>query len=661
MTVQSSSKTARLATAGLVFILTLTISMAALLYLPFVKSMDFFFYDLFMKATDSNHTESIPVSDNITIIDIDEISLSEVGQWPWPRYRIASMIQKIFQENPKAMGMDIIFSEPDRSSLITVARQFQKDFNLKIGFINVPDALKDNDSFFSHIVKQSDIVGARYFYFDHYNKGTVCKNTPFIITDPSEILSPYTAEGVLCNTLKIETRLTSTGFINNQYDTDGLLRKTPLVIKFQGKYFPHLSLALFMKAHEIARAEIKENMLGAYIEAGEYNIPVTRSGFASMLFSRNGFSSQYISAKDILNNDFNPSRIKNKIILIGSSAAGIHDIHHTIFNPHFPGVEVNAVILENIINHKLIVKPDWSDVFTLVVNILTGSVMAVFLYISSGPVILIAGTLTLALILFLSSALSTIYLSVFISPATPLMLTFILFSMFAVIRFAIEKKRAFLWYKQLSDAQQLTMTAMVSMVETRDPETGSHIVRTQYYAKAIAEYLKDKGFFSGILTDEFIKTLFLSVPLHDIGKVGIPDNILLKPDRLTEGEFVTMKMHTSYGSDIISRASEKHQGSDYLDMGAQIASTHHEKWNGQGYPKGIAGEEIPLAGRIMAIADIYDALISRRCYKPPFSHDKAMAIILSEKGNIFDPVIVDAFVSIEQQIKGIAVDFADSA
>jgi len=416
-----------------------------------------------------------------------------------------------------------------------------------------------------------------------------------------------------------------------------------------------------MKAHEIARAEIKENMLGAYIEAGEYNIPVTRSGFASMLFSRNGFSSQYISAKDILNNDFNPSRIKNKIILIGSSAAGIHDIHHTIFNPHFPGVEVNAVILENIINHKLIVKPDWSDVFTLVVNILTGSVMAVFLYISSGPVILIAGTLTLALILFLSSALSTIYLSVFISPATPLMLTFILFSMFAVIRFAIEKKRAFLWYKQLSDAQQLTMTAMVSMVETRDPETGSHIVRTQYYAKAIAEYLKDKGFFSGILTDEFIKTLFLSVPLHDIGKVGIPDNILLKPDRLTEGEFVTMKMHTSYGSDIIYRASEKHQGSDYLDMGAQIASTHHEKWNGQGYPKGIAGEEIPLAGRIMAIADVYDALISRRCYKPPFSHDKAMAIILSEKGNIFDPVIVDAFVSIEQQIKGIAVDFADSA
>jgi adenylate cyclase len=204
------------------------------------------------------------------------------------------------------------------------------------------------------------------------------------------------------------------------------------------------------------------------------------------------------------------------------------------------------------------------------------------------------------------------------------------------------------------------MEAMVSMVETRDPETGEHIVRTQHYARAIAEHLRDTGFFKEILTEKFIKNLFLSVPLHDIGKVGTPDRILLKPGRLTQEEFEIMKLHAKHGRTIITRAAKDHQGSNFLALGSQIAGTHHEKWNGKGYPSGLAGTQIPLAGRIMAIADVYDALISERCYKPPFSHDKAMAIILEEKGNSFDPVIVDAFCQIEDKILEIARAFQDT-
>ena len=659
MKTESTPKTAKIATVVLVVIITLIITMATVFKLPFVKSMDFFFYDLFMKISSSSHVESKSASDRITIIDIDETSLSAVGQWPWPRYRIASMIRRIARENPKAMGMDIIFPEPDRSSLISISGQFQKDFDIKIDFTNVPRALRDNDSFFSHILNQTDIVGARYFYFDHYNKGAVCKGTPFLITDPLGVLSLHKAAGVLCNTLKIETRLKSTGFINNQYDEDGLLRQTPLLIKFQDEYYPHLSLALFMKAHGITKARVNKNLFGPYIEAGQYNIPVTINGFAAMRFNNLGFSNQYIPAKNILNNDFDPSRIKDKIILIGSSAIGIHDVHHTIFNPAFPGVEVNAVIMDNIINNLFIVKPVWTDTFILLFNIVTVFAMVLLFYMSSGPVLLFSGTLVWMVSIFLLSAVSNIYLSLFISPASSILLAFMLFSLFALIRFAMEKRASFLWYQRLADAQQLTMAAMVSMVETRDPETGAHIVRTQHYARAIAEHLMDSGCFSDILTDDFIKILFLSIPLHDIGKVGIPDNILLKPDRLTHGEFIKMKMHATYGSDIIDRAAKKHQGSNYLDMGAQIANSHHERWNGQGYPKGISGDKIPLAGRIMAIADVYDALISKRCYKPPYPHEKAMAIILEEKGNIFDPIIVDAFISIEPKICEIAAQFAD--
>jgi adenylate cyclase len=224
----------------------------------------------------------------------------------------------------------------------------------------------------------------------------------------------------------------------------------------------------------------------------------------------------------------------------------------------------------------------------------------------------------------------------------------------------MEKQAAFTWYQRLSSAQQLTMEAMVSMVETRDPETGEHIVRTQHYARAIAEHLRDTGFFKQTLTDRFIKNLFLSVPLHDIGKVGTPDRILLKPGRLTEEEFEIMKQHAQHGRNIITRAARKYKDSNYLAMGSQIAGTHHEKWNGKGYPSGLSGTHIPLAGRIMAIADVYDALISERCYKPPFSHEKAMAIILEEKGNAFDPVVVDAFFQIEDRIRQIANAFQDT-
>jgi adenylate cyclase len=121
-----------------------------------------------------------------------------------------------------------------------------------------------------------------------------------------------------------------------------------------------------------------------------------------------------------------------------------------------------------------------------------------------------------------------------------------------------------------------------------------------------------------------------------------------------------MKLHAKHGRTIITRAAKDHQGSNFLALGSQIAGTHHEKWNGKGYPSGLAGTQIPLAGRIMAIADVYDALISERCYKPPFSHDKAMAIILEEKGNSFDPVIVDAFCQIEDKILEIARAFQDT-
>ena len=209
--------------------------------------------------------------------------------------------------------------------------------------------------------------------------------------------------------------------------------------------------------------------------------------------------------------------------------------------------------------------------------------------------------------------------------------------------------------------QDVTILAMASLAETRDNETGNHIRRTQFYIKTLAEKLKDHPRFSAMLTEEYIDMLFKSAPLHDIGKVGIPDRILLKPGRFEPEEFEIMKTHTTLGRDAIEHA-EQALGTPvpFLSMAKDIAYGHQEKWDGSGYPQGLIGEAIPLSARLMAVADVYDALISRRVYKEGMPHEKAVQIIVEGKGQHFDPDMVDAFVELQDEFKAIAARFQDT-
>ncbi len=214
---------------------------------------------------------------------------------------------------------------------------------------------------------------------------------------------------------------------------------------------------------------------------------------------------------------------------------------------------------------------------------------------------------------------------------------------------------------EIRDVQDATILTMASLAETRDNETGQHIQRTQYYVRALALQLKDHPRFSAYLTDRQIDLLFKSAPLHDIGKVGIPDRILLKPGRLDEAEMDIMKTHTTLGRDTIEAAEARLGHSvPFLQCAKQIAYSHQEKWDGSGYPLGLAGDAIPIAARLMALADVYDALISRRVYKPAFSHAKARDILLEGRGIHFDPDIVTAFEAVDEAFQVIARTYADS-
>lgn len=208
---------------------------------------------------------------------------------------------------------------------------------------------------------------------------------------------------------------------------------------------------------------------------------------------------------------------------------------------------------------------------------------------------------------------------------------------------------------EVRDIQDVTILTMASLAETRDNETGNHIIRTQHYVKALSLRLQSHPRFSDYLTDATIDLLFKSAPLHDIGKVGIPDSILLKPGKLMDDEFEVMKTHTTLGRDAIECA-EQRLGKDvpFLKFAKEIAYAHQEKWDGSGYPQGLVGNAIPVAARLMAVADVYDALISRRVYKPAFSHEAAMAIMMEGRGRHFDPDILDAFVHIAEECKAIA-------
>jgi putative two-component system response regulator len=197
--------------------------------------------------------------------------------------------------------------------------------------------------------------------------------------------------------------------------------------------------------------------------------------------------------------------------------------------------------------------------------------------------------------------------------------------------------------------------------ETRDNDTGNHIRRTQNYVRALARHLQPHPRFSDFLDHDTIEALYKVAPLHDIGKVGIPDAILLKPGKLTPEEFEIMKTHTTLGGNAIT-SSEQHsqlRDNSYLRLAHQIATGHHEKWDGSGYPGGLKEDDIPIAARLMAVADVYDALISRRVYKEGFSDDRASGIIVEGRGKHFDPDVVDAFLSIRTEFQEIALRYSD--
>lgn len=212
--------------------------------------------------------------------------------------------------------------------------------------------------------------------------------------------------------------------------------------------------------------------------------------------------------------------------------------------------------------------------------------------------------------------------------------------------------------EELVLTRDITINALIGLLEVRDIESSNHTKRTQLIVKALCEHLRTTGKYRKVLTDRYVKELFDTAPLHDIGKVGIADSILLKPGKLTGEEFAVMKKHVEYGENALQHEAREGQSPSFIVTAMECICGHHEKYDGTGYPRGLKGEEIPLPGRLMAIVDVYDALISERVYKRAWSHAEAVALIREERGKHFDPDVVDAFLAKEDTIRAIAEEYS---
>ncbi len=619
-----------------------------------IARLDHLFLDAMTRATQTR----TPARGTV-VVDIDDVSLAAIGQWPWPRYRLAELVERIAAERPAAIALDILLPEADRASLADLKKTFKHDFGIDLAFSGVPEGLLDNDGYLGQQMARADVVGARYFYFDHATRETRPARPGVAFKGLVGQLALDHAPGVMDNVEALSSQTRTTGFVNMRVDSDNTLRRLPLLIEYNGVVHPSLALAATMRAAGVQVAEVVDGRDGASLLIGPHTVPVDKKGYALLRYE--GPPSRYpsVPAVDVLAARNDPLDLRGRIVFIGSSAVGLNDSHLTATSRTFPGVGIHSVMSQNILDGRVLRAPEWGGHAALLLAVLLAlGQCALFM---TGRSLVVVGAAAMGAVIALGTlGYASFATAGWVLPiAAPILATALVLAMVFATRLLMQQRHAQRWRKQLENARQVTIESMAAVAETRDPETGAHIKRTQHYVRAIARQLRSAGHYAEILSDDYIHLLFLSAPLHDIGKVGVPDYILLKPGPLTAEEWVIMRKHAEFGRQIILSTSRHIEGDNFLGIASEIAATHHEKWDGTGYPTGLKGQAIPLSGRIMAVADIYDALISRRCYKVPFPHALAMEMMRDLRGTTFDTLVLDAFFAIEGKITRIAANFLD--
>jgi adenylate cyclase len=406
------------------------------IYQPyFVRFLDNKFYDVILRRNHSQKTSQL-----VEIVDIDEKSLDEFGQWPWPRYRVALLLQKLREAGARAVGMDILFSEADRSSPKILQQSLKKDLGVEIGFSNLPDQLEDNDTLLASILAQGPFVLGFYFDFDGT---TYSGETSELKPIPVSIVSKNSADKQHFSLMKASQAIVplpilsraapATGYINAIKDRDGILRATPVLIEHRGSYYANLGLATLWAGLQKPSMILKINENGIEsLRFGQSVIPLDRNGRFTLHFRGKNRTFRYHSASDVLNGTVGEEELRGKLLLIGTSAAGLKDLRTTPLDTYFPGVEAQATLMDNIIVGDFIKAPDWVPGLELLVTIFAGLFVLSLTYLVRTMIVL-PTVATLALACWFGSEWIFSNHHFFVSPLFPMANLIATFSMLTFI------------------------------------------------------------------------------------------------------------------------------------------------------------------------------------------------------------------------------------
>jgi len=563
-----------------------------------------------------------------------------------------------------SVGVDILFAEPDRSSLRNIQKNILADFNYSVSLSGVPLQYVDNDVLLAEALKKGPFVlGYQFSFGERLEKRCTLHPVNVLIRKeqemPDSVNGLFKPSSVDCLYQPLAEATPASGFINVKPDHDGIIRRAPLIMEYDGRFYAHLALAVLLSAAKPEQMVLTVGPAGTEsLSIDNVEIPLEQKGSFLIPFHGPHGTYRHISASDILNGTTETREIAGHIVIIGTAAPGLLDIRATPTDPTMAGVEVHANIIDAILHGDFIVRPKAAVAYEFIAILFFG-LLSTILFVRCKAV-----TNLIFIFLFaLFSITLTVFLfrnHMYLSPLYPILACTSTFSILSFLEFWRGERLLKEKTRQQLTTQEAMLETIANITETRDPETGGHIRRTRSYVKSLAEHIRNKPAYVNTVNDAYIELLIQSAPLHDLGKVGVPDHILLKPGHLTAEEFEEIKKHTLYGKRIIDNAQAKLGDTSILRFAGEMALSHHEHWDGKGYPNGLKGEEIPLSGRIMAIADVYDALISGRPYKKGLSHEKAVEIILADRGTQFDPQLSDAFGEMHATFHAIAQRFADA-
>lgn len=654
--------------------LAVTVAISLLfLYRPaLVEYMDGRCYDTLIAEDGPSKWQPGPV-----VVAIDDQSLKRFGRWPWPRALVARLLAGIASQHPAAVGIDAIFAEPEREEPGEAERGqaaqggAEPKAAKRVGVERGGDLLaaSPGDRALAKALAAAPFVLGYELTFAGDAQAPPRQPVPSgleIISmhrpgenDPRQSL--WQATGVVGSLPQFTSGAAGSGFLNAS-EQEGIMRRMPALIDLNGRIYPSLALSTVLNASGIHHAVLESTWYGdSLLNAGGRGIPL--DGRGRLLLRYRGWQAieKPIPAVELLEGRLPASALTGRVVFVGATATGMGEAVATPVQALLSGVQIHAIAAGNMLAGDFARTAPWP--YQLLAVALLGALATLVgarMHVTRGALFVIVAAVIGS---WEGSVLLLREYGLFLSPALPLCALLANFSLLPSMRALLLERSSRHHVRELAKNRDFIVKSLASLTEIRDMETGAHILRTERYLLVLCRELSRHPKFRPLLDERMIRMISDLAPLHDIGKVGLPDQLLHKAAGFTDEEYAEVRKHTIYGRDVIVKAERRAglQDDELLSFAKDMAYSHHERWDGSGYPEGLRGEEIPWVGRVMAVADAYDAIISRRVYKAPVSHEEAVGIIVAGKGTLFDPEIVDAFLKVEEQWRRIAAENADPA